>query len=344
MASRAPTISPARPLSTDPEIRPTPLAGLALDDLPTELHFVRSHFGIPAVVSQGWVLEVSGAVDRPRCYALPELLRRPARTQTVVLECAGHRRSEFHPSTSGLQWGAGAVSEARWTGVPLADLLADVSPRRGCEVLFEGADRGPHRSSTGEVQFARSIPLDRALEGDVLIAWQMNGSPIPSKHGAPLRAIVPGSYGVASVKWLRRIEVIESPFTGPFQVQDYQLNGEALQGLRVNSLILAPEPAAAVPGGAVEVCGIAWGGSGISAVEIRLAGARWQPATITPPRQPAGLTRWSGLLEVPLGEHVVEVQARDGLGETQPDQPEWNALGYANNSLHRVPITGVPMR
>jgi DMSO/TMAO reductase YedYZ molybdopterin-dependent catalytic subunit len=338
MVARALTISLACPLSTDPEIRPTPLAGLALDDLPTELHFVRSHFGVPAQESQGWVLEVSGDGDRHRSYSLAELLRKSARTETVVLECAGHRRSEFQPSTSGLPRGAGAVSEALWTGVPLADLLADVSPRGGCEVLFEGADRGPHRSSTGDVPFARSIPLERALDGDVLIAYQMNGRPIPSKHGAPLRAIVPGSYGVASVKWLRRIEVLDSPFTGPFQVQDYQLNGEPLQRLRTSSLILKPEAGAAVSGSAVEVCGIAWGGSGISAVEIRLAGARWQPATITPPRQPAGLTRWSGLIELPPGEHVVEVRARDRVGETQPDQPEWNSLGYANNSIHRVPV------
>jgi hypothetical protein len=134
---------------------------------------------------------------------------------------------------------------------------------------------------------------------------------------------------------------LDRPFTGPFQVQDYQLNGEPLQGMRVNSLILKPEAGAAVPRSAVEVSGIAWGGSGIFAVEIRLAGARWQPATITSPQQPPGLTRWSGLLELPPGEHVVEVRARDRLGETQPDQPEWNPQGYANNSLHRVPVTGL---
>lgn len=336
----AASISRAEPLSTDPEIRPTRLAALALDDLPTESHFVRSHFGPPTRLSQGWVLTLAGGVQHPRRFALDELLRRPARSQSVVLECAGHRRSEFQPSTSGLQWGTGAVSEARWTGVPLAELLADVSPR-GCEVVFKGADRGPHRSSTDEVSFARSIPLDRALEGDVLIAWQMNGKPIPAKHGGPLRAIVPGSYGVASVKWLQRIEVVDRPFTGPFQVQDYQLNGEPLHELRVSSLILKPETGAGVPGNAVEVSGIAWGGAGIAAVDIRLARARWQPAAITPPPEPSGFTRWSGVLELPPGQHVVEARARDRSGVTQPDRPEWNAAGYANNSIHRVTVTGL---
>ncbi len=332
------TIARARPLSTEPENRPTPLAALAFEDLPTELHFVRSHFGIPAAQAEDWVLDVSDGTEHSRGYTLAELMRRPARTQTVVLECAGHRRRELQPNTSGLQWGTGAVSEARWTGVPLAELLADLSPR-GCEVMFEGADRGPHRSLSSEVPFARSIPLARALDEDVLIAWGMNGRPIPPKHGAPLRAIVPGRYGVASVKWLRRIEVLNRPFTGPFQVQDYQLNGEPLEGLRVNSLILKPETGAAVPRSAVAVSGIAWGGSGIDAVEVRVAGAEWQRATITPPQQPTGLTRWSGLLELPPGEHVVEVRAHDRLGETQPDQPEWNPLGYANNSVHRVAVT-----
>ena len=334
----ASTIPRARPLSAAPESRPTPLAALALEDLPTEHHFVRSHFGIPALQSREWVLDVSNGAEHSRSYSLAELMRRPSRTQTVVLECAGHRRREFQPDTSGLQWGPGAVSEARWTGVPLAELLTDVSPQ-GCDVMFEGADRGPHRSSDGVVPFARSIPLERALAGDVLIAWGMNGRPIPPKHGAPLRAIVPGRYGVASVKWLRRIEVLDRPFTGPFQVQDYQLNGEPLEGLRVNSLILKPETGAAVPRSALAVSGIAWGGGGIAAVEIRLAGARWQPATITPPLEPTGLTRWSGLLELAPGEQLVEVRARDRLGATQPDQPEWNPLGYANNSVHRVAVT-----
>ena len=335
-------IPAARPLSLQPEIRPTPLSALALEDLPTELHFVRSHFGVPPLDTQTWVLTLGGAVERARYFSLADLQRRPARTQTVVLECAGHRRNEFQPSTSGLQWGLGAVSEARWTGVPLVELLAEVSPTgRSCEVLFEGADRGPHRSSSKEVPFARSIPFERALKGDVLLAWEMNGRPIPPKHGAPLRAIVPGSYGVASVKWLRRIELLDRPFNGLFQIQDYHVNGEPLHDLRANSLILKPGPGDAIATGPVELFGIAWGGrGGIAAVEFRLGGASWQPATIRRrPQQPSGLTRWSALLELPPGEQVVEARARDRAGQIQPDEPEWNVLGYANNSIHRVPIT-----
>ena len=341
--SAASLISPIRRLSKQPEVRPTPLAALALDELPTELHFVRSHFAVPAQRAQSWVLELAGAVDHRRSWSLLELQRRPSQTQTVVLECAGHRRNEFQPATAGLQWGVGAISEARWTGVPLAELLAEASPtNQGCEMLFEGADRGLHPSSTDELPFARSITLEHALTGDVLIAWQMNGKPIPRKHGGPLRAIVPGHYGVASVKWLRHIEVLKSPFQGPFQVQDYHLDGEPLQELRISSLILTPEAHTLTPAGPIKLSGIAWGGhGGIATVEFRLAGTAWRAATIQPQQQASALTRWSGVVEVPAGEQVVEVRAHDRSGNTQPEQPQWNPLGYANNSIHRLPITAL---
>jgi DMSO/TMAO reductase YedYZ molybdopterin-dependent catalytic subunit len=313
---------------------------MALDDLPTDYHFVRSHFAVPAAEPEHWTVQVLGAVERPHSYSLADLRRRRVRTRSVVLECAGHRRNEFRPATGGVQWGAGAVSEARWTGVSLAELLADVEPiDEGSEVVFEGADRGQHRSSTNSVPFARSIPLVRALAGDVLLAWEMNGGPIPRKHGAPLRAIVPGSYGVASVKWVRRIVVLDRPFTGPFQTDDYQLNGKPLDDVHVNSLIVYPEAASVLSVGAVEVSGVAWGGlGGIDGVEFRLSGGRWQPAALRRPRSPFGLTRWSGLLELRPGELRVESRARDRTGAVQPKEPVWNALGYANNSIHSVRI------
>jgi DMSO/TMAO reductase YedYZ molybdopterin-dependent catalytic subunit len=336
-------LAPAAALATEPEIRPTPLAALVFDDLPSELHFVRSHFGVPGLDSANWRLEVDGAVARGCCYSLPELRQRPVRTQTVVLECAGHRRREFRPSAPGLQWGVGALSEARWGGVALSDLLREVSlTDRACEVLFEGADRGPHRSSGSEVVFARSIPLERALAGDVLLAWEMNGEPIPAKHGAPLRVIVPGSYGVASVKWLRRISVLEQPFTGPFQVDDYQLNGKPLQDLRVNSLIVEPADRTVLPAGTTAVSGVAWGGrGGIAAVEVRLSDGPWQLAALSGPPRPTGLNRWSVALRLPPGEHCVEARARDCSDASQPERADWNPLGYANNSIHCIRVRGV---
>ena len=339
-------LAPAAPLATEPEIRPTPLAAFAFDEVPTELHFVRSHFGVPMLDSANWTLEVDGAVARGRSYSLAQLRQRSVCTQAVVLECAGHRRNEFRPNAPGLQWGVGAVSEARWTGAVLSDLLREVWPtNRACEVVFEGADSGPHRSSNSEVVFARSIPLERALAGDVLLAWEMNGEPIPARHGAPLRVIVPGSYGVASVKWLHRISVVEQPFIGPFQADDYQLNGKPLQDLRVNSLIVQPADGAVVPAGTTAVSGVAWGGrdrQGITAVEVRVSDGPWQEAMLSRPHQSTSLYRWCIALELPTGAHRLEARSRDASGASQPEHPEWNPLGYANNSTHGIRIRSTP--
>jgi DMSO/TMAO reductase YedYZ molybdopterin-dependent catalytic subunit len=333
-------LTPAPPLSTEPEIRPTPLDALAFDELPSELHFVRSHFGVPALDPETWTLQIDGAVRSERSLSLWELRERRVRSQTVVLECAGHRRSEYQPNTAGLQWGVGAVSEARWTGVPLSDLLREASPSGGaCEVVFEGADRGPHRSTSGQVTFARSIPLQRALAVDVLLAWEMNGHPLPAKHGAPLRLVVPGSYAVASVKWLRRITVVEQPFAGPFQADEYQINGAPLQGLPVNSLIVKPGDGSALPAGSTELSGVAWGGQGgIASVEVRYAGGPWQRAVVDAPSQTTALHRWSIRLALPPGEHRLEARAHDRSGTHQPKQAPWNELGYANNATHGVRI------
>lgn len=336
-------------LSGHPEIRPTPLAALADPEMPTERHFVRNHFHIPQADAAAWTLAIDGAVERPLSFSLDDLLRMPARTQAVTLECAGHRRAEFEPATSGVQWGAGAVSEARWTGVPLEDLLNRTGVTAGAtEVVFEGADCGKHRTSDGEVPFARSIPLARALNDDVLVAFEMNGSAIPAVHGAPIRAIVPGVYAVASVKWLRRIEVLERPFDGPFQVDDYRMFGlgsyetpESVQDLNINALIVAPETGAVIRGGSISISGIAWGGrGGVDAVEVRLSGQQWRQAFVAAPNPPYGLVRWRCLADdVPPGEHTIEVRARDRTGRVQPEKPQWNTLGYANNSKHRVAIT-----
>jgi DMSO/TMAO reductase YedYZ molybdopterin-dependent catalytic subunit len=289
-----PSLERAEVLSADPEIRPSPLAALGLVEMPTEFHFVRSHFEVPPIDPQTWTLELGGAVDHPLSFSLADLREMPSRTQSVTLECAGHRRNEFEPSTSGVQWGAGAVSEARWTGVRLSDLLA------------------------------RAWPSDRASE------------------------FVPGFYAVASVKWVRKIEVLDRPFTGPFQVNDYRMvglagpeNGKSVQELGVNALILSPESDTVVSGHSVPVSGVAWGGrGGIDAVEFRLSGQSWKRAVIATPRAPYGLTRWAGLLvDVTPGDKKIEVRARDKAGRVQKGRPEWNALGYANNSRHSIAMT-----
>lgn len=348
MAHR-PALASAPQLSAAPQIRPTPLEALGLLEMPTELHFVRNHFEIPDTDAATWCVELEGGVRTPARYTLNDLRSLASKTQSVTLECAGHRRSEFRPPTQGVQWGVGAVAEAQWTGVPLKELLLAAHPSaEAFEVVFEGADRGAHRTADDEVPFARSIPLARALHGDVLVAWSMNGQPIPPQHGAPLRIIVPGVYAVASVKWLRRIVVLEGPFDGPFQVEDYRMlglegnaKGKALDELDINALIVSPVAGEVVDGTAVEVAGVAWSGHvGVASVEVRLDGGSWQPAVLTCPTPPYGLAHWRYVAtKVGPGAHTLEVRAHDKDGFTQPARPRWNALGYANNSRHALQFT-----
>ena len=177
----------------------------------------------------------------------------------------------------------------------------------------------------------------------------MNGHPIPPKHGGPLRAIVPGCYGVDSVKWLRRIEVCERPFLGAFQSNDYRLlgldgqgNGTMLHRLPVSALIVKPAAGPVVLDGPLAIRGVAWGGDGgISAVDVRLCGGEWSPAVVARPSQKHGFARWSTLLGASPGELTIEVRARDGAGNVQPEVPPWNACGYGNNSVHRVAVTAL---
>jgi DMSO/TMAO reductase YedYZ molybdopterin-dependent catalytic subunit len=331
-------------LSTFPEIRATPLEALSDVEMPGELHFVRNHFAVPNVDTESWSLQVGGAVRKAAVFSLEDLKAMSSTTLAVTLECAGHRRAEFQPPTSGVQWDAGAVSEARWTGVALREVLRRAKPsRNACEVVFAGADRGTHAGTGEHVSFARSIPLQRALDGDVLLAWAMNGQPLPARHGAPLRVIVPGAYAVASVKWLERIEVLEDAFDGPFQAQDYRLDGESIEQLNVGALIGSPAAGAVLDAGALRVSGIAWGGEGgIQRVDVRVSGLPWHVARLATPHPPYGLTHWHvSIPDVPSGDQTIEVRARDEAGRVQPALPRWNALGYANNSTHRVAVTVV---
>src|SRR6266550_2514273 len=210
--------------SEDPLNLEMPFSSLDQFITPTEAFYVRTHFPIPKIDKRDWRLRVEGEVEKPFELGYDDLPKMQSRTIAVTLECAGNNRNFLEPKVKGVQWGLGAVGTAEWTGVPLSILLdrAEVKAEAR-EVILEGADGGvleePKRPS-GKVQFARSIPLAKART-DVLLAFQMNGNDLPPQHGFPLRAIVPGWYAMASVKWLRRIIVIERPFNGYYQTLDY---------------------------------------------------------------------------------------------------------------------------
>src|SRR6058998_2452365 len=191
---------------------------------PTKIIFFRTHFPIPAIDKDAWWLRVEGEVEKPFAINYEELLKLESLTIRVTLECAGNNRNLLEPKVKGVQWGLGAVGTAEWTGVPLSILLDRAQPKaKGCHAVLEGADGGmleDPKSPPGELKFARSIPVEKA-RADVLLAYKMNGRELPPEHGFPLRAIVPGWYAMASVKWLQRIIVIEQPFTGYYQTIDY---------------------------------------------------------------------------------------------------------------------------
>jgi DMSO/TMAO reductase YedYZ molybdopterin-dependent catalytic subunit len=330
-----------------PENRAAPLEALALPETPIELHYRRNHFPYPSLDRERWTLEVTGAVDWPLVLSLDELRGLPELTRTVLLECAGHRRTEIEPPVGGVPWKLGALSQARWSGISLRHVLELAGAGRGAvEVVLYGADSGPFAGVEGTHAYARSLPLDKALDDDTLLAWAMNDEPLPEEHGAPLRAVVPGWYAMDSVKWLTRIDVVTEPFRGPFQELDYRFleEGDPLPGRRlttipIHSLIVTPVDGGPVGAGPAPVRGIAWGGSGGAAsVDVRLDDGEWRPARLLPASGAFGHATWEAEYEAPAREHQLSVRATDRAGSSQPERPVWNRRGYANNSIHRVRV------
>src|SRR5881392_1221731 len=248
---------------------------------PTKSFYVRTHFPIPKIDRDAWWLHVEGEVEKPFALNYEELLKLESLTVPVTLECAGNNRHFLEPKVKGVQWELGAVGTAEWTGVPLSVLLhrAVVRPNAR-EVVFEGVDHGmldDPKSPPGELRYSRSIPLEKA-QRDVLLAYRMNGNDVPPEHGFPVRAIVPGWYAVASVKWLQRIIVTDRPFNGYYQKIDYAFwkrgDGNAelvpLRELQVKAEIARPKDGESVsPNAKVRVHGAAWsGGAKITKVEV----------------------------------------------------------------------------
>ena len=306
--------------------------------MPNARFYVRNHFGIPELSPASWRLHLRGLADRQLSLGLAQLRAMPSASAVVTLECAGNGRAGLKPPVPGEQWGFGAVSTAEWTGVPLTEVLDRAGVQATArEVLFRGADRGQVDAHGGRVHFERSLPIDLLGQAGALLAYAMNGEELPVRHGYPLRLVVPGWYAVASVKWLTEIELIAQPFRGHFQVDRYHINGEPLSLQRVRSLIIEPSPSAA---GSCDISirGVAWSGAApIAQVEVSIGGAPWQSATLVGEPRRHSWQWWErpARLASP-GEITIRARATDMAGQTQPDQPQWNPLGYANNSIHEV--------
>ena len=318
----------------------------------TSAFYVRSHFPIPAVDRNGWRLRVEGEVEHALELSYDQLLRLDSRTILVTLECAGNGRSLLTTKVKGVQWGLGAVGTARWTGVSLAQILELATPRCGaCEVILEGADEGlvdDEKAPRGNVRFARSIPLKKAL-ADVVLAYRMNGVELPPQHGFPVRAIVPGWYAVASIKWLRRIIVTDDAFNGYYQTLDYAFWTRAgdnaqlvpLRELQVKAQIARPVQRETLPPNApVRVHGAAWAGAGARIVKVELTtdgGETWSETRLGE-SAPNAWCLWDYTWQTPAqpGEHILMARATDSLGQVQPSYRDPDRGTYMIN--HLLPV------
>ena len=314
---------------------------------PNAQFYVRNHFPVPALDAVGWQLTVTGSVEHRLTYRLHDLYAMRSVTQVVTLECAGNNRVAFQEQAPGEQWRLGAVSTAEWTGVPLIEILDRAQPTPGArEVLFRGADCGPVDGDTRTVCFERSLGIDDIADSNALLAYGMNGAPLPRQHGYPLRLIVPGWYGVASVKWLTEIDVADHAFDGYFQTEKYRYIGSRDGGSstpvrhqRVRALITEPVAGQVINRGDVTIRGLAWSGfAPIESVRVGV-GHRWHDAHLLGAPQPHAWRRWELRFRWDQpGATTVSAQATDLTGRSQPDHPQCNVLGYGANSAHTVEI------
>lgn len=330
-----------------------PLEALRHDITPAGLHYLLIHYDIPIVDAEAAVLEVGGAVERPLRLTLGDLRARPAVELTLTMECAGNGRALLEPHVVSQPWLREAVGTARWRGVPLRSLLEDVKPRSDAtEVLFTGIDRGVEG---GVVQnYERSLPLAEAEHGEALLAYEMNGAPLPPQHGFPLRLVVPGWYGMTNVKWLARVTVLEQPFRGYQQANGYRMrqteeeDGEPLSRMLPRALMVPPgvpdfltRERTVSPGECV-LEGRAWsGGTRLASVEVSAdSGETWARAAVDPDELGRWAWRhWSHRWEPPgEGTFMLGCRARDEDGNAQPDAPVWNLGGYANNAVQWIRV------
>jgi DMSO/TMAO reductase YedYZ molybdopterin-dependent catalytic subunit len=331
-----------------------PLEALRRAVTPIGMHYVLVHFDVPAIDDARHALVVDGRVHAPLRLTMADLRARPVVSMPVVMECAGSGRAHLAPRPVSAPWHDEAIGCAVWTGTPLRALLEEAGVLDDAvEILFTGCDRGVDQGV--EQDYQRSLPIDEALRDDVLLAYAMNGQPLPPPHGFPLRLIVPEWYGMASVKWLRSITAIAEPFAGVQQTLLYRYRraeeepGTAVTRKRPRALMAPPgipeflSRVRHVPAGATPVEGRAWsGGTRISRVEFSAdAGRTWDDAALEAPARPHGWTGWSYLWDASEpGDYELCARATDASGETQPLNATdvWNRGGYGVNAVQRVAV------
>ncbi len=319
---------------------------------PVPRFFVRNHMHEPSELeAPTWRLTIGGEVEKPITLSLADLAKLESHSVVNTLECAGNGRGLYRPQVPGVQWQKGAVSTARFSGPRLRDVLQHAAVKTsGKHVMFRGLDEVP-----GKVPpFIRSIPIDKALDSDTLIATHMNGAPLTRHHGFPARALVPGWIGAASCKWLTEIKVLDSEFVGNFMSPGYRLPNQPVKpgdtvkpedthpvtGLNVKSLIAGPIDGLRTKPGRIAVHGVAWAGEAdVAKVEISTdGGSSWKPATLGQDKARYAWRLWHHDFNAKSGDYSILSRATDSQGRIQPDAAVWNPSGYLYNAIDQVKI------
>jgi DMSO/TMAO reductase YedYZ molybdopterin-dependent catalytic subunit len=333
-----------------------PLETLRYDLTPPGLHYLLIHYDIPALDAATWRLRIGGLVTRRLEFDLETLRAMPSRTVRVTLECAGNGRASLQPRPISQPWLVEAIGTADWTGVALRDVLtqAGVDPS-AVDVVFTGADHGIERGV--EQDYQRSLTIDQAFGDDVLLAYEMNGAPLPPQHGFPVRLVVPGWYGMAHVKWLVNIEIADTPFAGFQQAVAYRMRqdadepGTAVERIAPRALLIPPgfpdfmSRTRVVRPGPILLEGRAWSGRApVAHVEVSTdAGSSWADARLEPDTGHRWAWRqftyqWTAT----PGRHVLTSRATTTDGQTQPLEQTWNRGGFANNATHNINVACIP--
>ncbi len=307
--------------------------------VPNDLFFIRSHAPVPAIDPAQWRLNLTGLVDNPQELSLEDLQGMEARTVTAHLECSGNSRSFFEPNASGTQWGNTAIGNAEWTGVPLAAILEQAGVQNDAvTVVAQGADYE-------EMQYG--LPIGEALASDTMVVWEMNGEELPAPHGGPVRMLVPGWGGIASVKWLIGLDVIDSVFDGVYNTESYVIIDEFENRLRrvrempVKSVIATPVDGGEVEAGQHTITGYAWSGyGGINMVEVSTdGGTNWSEAEIVEEAGRLSWIRFEAPWDAQPGQASLYSRATDALTMSQPPTVPWNASGYQYNAIFETEVT-----
>ena len=331
--------------------RGMPLEGLRYDVTPTGMHYLLIHFDIPHVEEDAWTLEIGGLVNSPATLDMDAVRARPQVSLPVTMECAGNGRALMEPRAISQPWLLEAIGAADWTGAPLRPILEEAGVSDDAvEILFTGVDQGVQG---GELQYyQRSLTVEQAMRDEVILAYGMNGAPLQPQHGYPLRLLVPGWYGMTSVKWLTRIEAIAEPFDGYQQMRTYRYtqsaedDGDPVDLIRVRSLMVPPgvpdflTRTRLVQAGTHTVSGRAWAGRlRVARVEFSPDdGVTWTAARLGDSLGEYAWRSWSVEWNAIPGEHILRVRATDESGNTQPTEQPWNYQGMGNNMAHRVEV------